>query len=40
MKKTNKVPKFKNEQQERDFWEKNDMTDYFDIKSGKKNQSS
>lgn len=36
MKKTKKVPKFKNEQQERDFWEKNDVTDYFDLKSGKK----
>ena len=36
MKKTNKIPKFKNEQQERDFWDKNDVTDYFNIKSGKK----
>lgn len=35
-KKTKKVPKFKSEDQERVFWSKNDITDYFDIKSGKK----
>ncbi len=31
-----KVPKFKSEDQEREFWAKNDVTDYFDVKSGKK----
>lgn len=35
-KKTKKVPKFKSEDQERVFWSKNDITDYFDIKSRKK----
>lgn len=34
--KSKKIPKFKNEDQERAFWAKNDVTDYFDIKSGKK----
>lgn len=34
--KTKKVPKFKNEDQEREFWAKNDVTDYFDVRSGKK----
>lgn len=34
--KTKKVPKFKSEDQERVFWAKNDVTDYFDVKSGKK----
>lgn len=34
--KTKKVPKFKSEDQEREFWAKNDVTDYFDVKSGKK----
>ena len=34
--KTKKLPKFKNEQQEREFWAKNDVTDYFDVKGGKK----
>ncbi len=29
-KKNNKIPKFKNEDEERDFWSKNDLTDYFD----------
>lgn len=33
---TKKVPKFKTEDQEREFWAKNDVTDYFDVKSGKK----
>jgi predicted DNA binding CopG/RHH family protein len=33
---TKKVPKFKSEDQEREFWAKNDVTDYFDVKSGKK----
>ncbi len=36
MKKSKKVPKFKNEQQERFFWEKNDVTDYFNLKNGNK----
>ncbi len=35
-KKSKKILKFKNEDQERAFWAKNDVTDYFDIKSGKK----
>ena len=34
--KTKKIPKFKSEDQERGFWSKNDVTDYFDVKSGKK----
>jgi predicted DNA binding CopG/RHH family protein len=34
--KTKKVPKFKTEDQEREFWSKNDVTDYFDLKSTKK----
>jgi predicted DNA binding CopG/RHH family protein len=34
--KTKKVPKFKSEDQEREFWSKNDVTDFFDVKSGKK----
>ena len=33
--KKNKL-KFKNEDQERDFWSKNDSTDYIDWKKGKK----
>ena len=33
---TIKVPKFKSEDQEREFWAKNDVTDYFDVKIGKK----
>lgn len=28
--KLKKIPKFKNEDQERDFWAKHDTTDYFD----------
>jgi predicted DNA binding CopG/RHH family protein len=32
MKKPNKqIPKFKNEKEERIFWEKNDASDYFDL---------
>jgi len=32
MKKPNKlIPKFKNEQEERIFWEKNDASEYFDL---------
>jgi predicted DNA binding CopG/RHH family protein len=34
--KPKKIPKFKSEDQEREFWKKNDVTDYFDVKSGKK----
>jgi len=34
--KNKKVPNFKTEDQERKFWSKNDVTDFFDIKSGKK----
>lgn len=34
--KTKKVPKFKSEDQEREFWSKNEVTDYFDVKGGKK----
>lgn len=34
--KTKKVPKFKSEDQEREFWAKNDVTDFFDVKNGKK----
>jgi predicted DNA binding CopG/RHH family protein len=34
--KSKKVPKFKSEDQEREFWAKNDVTDFFDVKSGKK----
>jgi predicted DNA binding CopG/RHH family protein len=37
MKKTNKrIPKFKNEDQEREFWSKHDSTDYLDWKRAKK----
>ena len=31
--KLNKIPKFKNEDDERNFWSKNDSSDYFDWKS-------
>jgi hypothetical protein len=32
MKKPNKtIPKFRNEKEERSFWEKNDTADYFDL---------
>ncbi len=31
-----KVPNFKSEDQEREFWSKNDVTDFFDVKAGKK----
>ncbi len=34
--KTKKIPKFKTEEQERDFWAKNDATEFFDVKGGKK----
>lgn len=29
--KVNKIPKFKNEDEERDFWANHDLTDYFDL---------
>ncbi len=29
------LPKFNNQQDEMDFWDKNDITDYFDLKSAK-----
>ena len=32
MKKTRKLPKFKSEDHEREFWSKHDLTDYFDAK--------
>jgi predicted DNA binding CopG/RHH family protein len=36
MKKPNKpIPKFKNEKDERAFWEKNDASDYFDLSKAK-----
>jgi len=31
MKKLKQIPKFKNEDQERDFWDSHDFTDYFDM---------
>lgn len=34
--KTKKIPKFKTEDQERNFWAKNDVTDYVDLKNAKK----
>lgn len=30
-KKVKSIPKFKNEDEERDFWSKNDLADYFDL---------
>ena len=32
MKKLKKIPKFKNEEEEANFWDTHDTTDYFDIK--------
>ncbi|MBI5465543.1 BrnA antitoxin family protein [Candidatus Gottesmanbacteria bacterium] len=32
MKKLKKIPKFKNEDEEREFWASHETTDYFDIK--------
>lgn len=34
--KIKKIPKFRSENEEREFWKKNDVTDYFDLKSAKK----
>jgi len=31
MKKLKQIPKFKNEDEERDFWDSHDLTDFFDI---------
>jgi len=31
MKNIKKLPKFKNEDEERDFWTTHDLTDYFDM---------
>lgn len=31
MKKLKKIPRFKNEDAERDFWARHDLTDYFDV---------
>lgn len=31
MKKLKKIPRFKNEDQEHDFWVTHDLTDYFDV---------
>jgi predicted DNA binding CopG/RHH family protein len=33
---SNQVPKFKNEEEERKFWAKNDSTDYVDWKKGQR----
>jgi len=37
MKQLKKIPKFKNEEQEKKFWEKNDSSDYIDWSKAKKN---
>lgn len=31
MKKLKRIPRFKNEGEERDFWDTHDLTDYFDV---------
>lgn len=31
-----KIPKFKTENEERNYWAKNDVTEYFKVSSGKK----
>ena len=36
MKKLKKIPKFSTEQEEREFWSKNDSTEYLDWKQSKK----
>ena len=33
MKKIKLIPKFKNEDEERDFWDTHDTTEYFDLKN-------
>ena len=35
MKKNKAIPKFKNEDEEREFWEKNDTSEYFDFANAK-----
>lgn len=35
-KKFKETPRFKNEREEREFWEKNDSSDYIDWKRGKR----
>ena len=37
MKKLKKIPNFKNEKEERDFWQKNDSVNYVDWSKAKKN---
>jgi predicted DNA binding CopG/RHH family protein len=34
--KVKKIPTFKNEDHERDFWARNDVTDFFDVKKSSK----
>ena len=36
MKTTKIIPTFKDENEEREFWEKNDVTDYFDVSKAKR----
>ena len=36
MKKLKKIPKFKNEDEEREFWQTHDTTDYFDWSKAKR----
>ncbi len=36
MKTTKIIPIFKDENEEREFWEKNDVTDYFDVSKAKR----
>jgi len=36
MKKLKKIPKFKNEEEERLFWETHDTRDFFDLDNAKK----
>ena len=38
-KKLKEIPKFKDEDHEREFWKKNDSTDYVDWSSAKRNPS-
>ena len=37
MNKLKKIPKFKNEDEERDFWASHDVTDYFDMSKAIRN---
>lgn len=36
MKKLKQIPKFKDEDAERDFWNTHDVTDYFDMSTGER----